>query len=55
MEDLLELIEKDQETISNYLEDVSVEQFIEDVKTLLRNSSDKVIIEQAIKRLQSLL
>ena len=55
MENLIELIDKDQETISNYLGDVSVPEFIEDVKNLLRNSSEKVIIEQAIKRLQSLL
>jgi len=52
---LLELIFKDNETISNYLEDVAVEQFIVDVKNLLKNNNDKQIIEEAIKKLQALL
>jgi len=52
---LLELITKDKETISSYLGDVATEQFVEDVKSLLKNSTDKQVIEQTIKKLQMLL
>ena len=52
---LLELITKDKETISSYLGDVATEQFVEDVKNLLKNSTDKQVIEQAIQKLQALL
>lgn len=52
---LLELITKDKETISSYLGDVSTKQFVEDIKNLLKNSTDKQIIEQTIKKLQLLI
>jgi hypothetical protein len=52
---LLELITKSGEKICDYLGDVSIEDFINDVKTLVKNSSDKVPIEIAIKKLQELL
>jgi hypothetical protein len=52
---LLELITKDKETISSYLGDVATEQFIEDVKNLLKINTDKQVIEQAIKKLQALI
>lgn len=57
MEDtnLLEFITKDKETISSYLGDVSTKQFVEDIKNLLKNSTDKQIIEQTIKKLQLLI
>jgi len=43
---LLELITKDKETISSYLSDVATEQFVEDVKTLLENSTDKQLCDK---------
>ena len=52
---LLELITIDKETISSYLGDVSTKQFVEDIKNLLKNSTDKQIIEQTIKKLQLLI
>jgi hypothetical protein len=53
--DILELITKDKEEISQYLGDVPVEDFIEDVKNLIRKTSDKGVIEIAIEKLKELL
>jgi hypothetical protein len=53
--DLLELITKDESYIYNYLADVSVKQFIIDVKNLLKNNTEKELIKQAINKLQALL
>ena len=52
---LLELISKDDATISGYLGDVDTQQFVKDVKSLLKNSTEKQVIEQAIEKLQALL
>ena len=53
--DLLELITKDGEYISTYLGDVSIEDFIEDVKRLAIKNIDKVILENTIEKLKQLL
>lgn len=52
---LLDLIQKDEQTISGYLGDVDTQQFVRDVQSLLKNSTEKQIIEQAIEKLQALL
>ena len=53
--DLLELITKDGVYISTYLGDVSIEDFIEDVKRLVIKNIDKVILENTIEKLKQLL
>lgn len=53
--DLLELITKDGGSISIYLGDVSIEDFIEDVKRLSKKNIDKVVIESTIEKLRQLL
>jgi hypothetical protein len=52
---LLEVIEKSNEEISYYLEDVSVEQFKKDVLELAKMNTDKQIISEMIKKLQAML
>lgn len=52
---ILELITKDKQEISSYLGDVSVEDFIQDIKDLVKNSADKGAIKIAIDKLQELL
>ena len=53
--DLLELITKDGEYVGTYLSDVSIKDFIEDVKRLTIKNIDKVIIESTIEKLKQLL
>ena len=53
--DLLELKTKDGGYISTYLGDVSIEDFIEDVKRLAIKNIDKVILENTIEKLKQLL
>lgn len=55
MEDLAKLIYEDRDIINVYLEEVTAEQFIEDVKNLIKNSHEKEVIKQAIKKLQELI
>lgn len=55
MTNLIDLITKNKEEISCYLEDVPVEEFIKDVKTLIKNTGDKETIKIAIKKLEELL
>jgi len=57
---LLEVIEKSNEEIDYYLEDVSVEQFKQDVRELAKMNTDKqiiseMIISEMIKKLQEML
>jgi len=52
---LLDVIEKPNEEISHYLEDVSVEQFKKDVLDLAKMNTDKQFISEMIKKLQSML
>ncbi len=52
---LLDLIEKDEDEISNYLGGVEILEFISDVKSLVSASSDKEAIKMAIEKLQQLL
>jgi hypothetical protein len=52
---LLEVVEKSNEEISYYLEDVSVEQFKKDVLELAKMNTDKQLISEMIKKLQSML
>ena len=52
---LLDVIEKSNEEISWYLEDVSVEQFKKDVQELGNINTDKHIISEMIKKLQKML
>ena len=52
---LLDVVEKSNEEISYYLEDVSVEQFKKDVKELAIMNTDKQIISEMIKKLQTML
>ena len=52
---LLDVVEKSNEEISYYLEDVSVEQFKKDVKELAIMNTDKQIISKMIKKLQAML
>ena len=52
---LLDVVEKSNEEISYYLEDVSVEQFKKDVKELAIMNTDKQIISEMIKKLQAML
>jgi len=52
---LLLLIGKSRDEIDLYLGDVSPEQFVEDVKTSLLNNVNKLIIKEAIEKLQALL
>lgn len=53
--DLLELITKDGGYISTYLGDVSIEDFIEDVKRLTIKNIDRVVLENTIEKLKQLL
>lgn len=55
MEDLAKLIHEDRDIIDVYLSETTTEQFIEDVKNLIKNSHEKEIIKQAIKKLQELI
>lgn len=52
---LLDVVEKSNEEISYYLEDVSVEQFKKDVQELAKMNTDKQIISEMIKKLQAML
>ena len=52
---LLDLIEKSNEEISCYLEDVSVEQFKKDVLDLAKMNTDKQVISEMIKKLRAML
>ena len=52
---LLDVVEKSNEEISWYLEDVSVEQFKKDVKELANMNTDKHIVSEMIKKLQKML
>ena len=52
---LLDVIEKSNEEITYYLEDVSVEQFKKDVLELTKMNTDKQFISQIIKTLQDLI
>ena len=53
--DLLELITKDSGSISTYLSDVSIEEFIVDVQNLAKRDLDKIMIENTIEKLKQLL
>jgi hypothetical protein len=53
--DLLELIKQNNQQISDYLGNVSIEQFIEDVKSVVSKNADKGSIKSAIDKLQELL
>jgi len=55
MNDLRLIIENGYEEVEYYLESVSKEQFVADVKELMKKQADKGVIEQAIKKLQELL
>jgi len=55
MNDLKWIIENGDEEIEYYLENVTKEQFVADVKELMKKQTDKSAIEEAIKRLQELL
>jgi len=52
---LLDVVEKSNEKISYYLEDVSVEQFKKDVLELAKMNTDKQLISEMIKKLQAML
>ena len=52
---LLDVVEKSNEEIRYYLEDVSVKQFKKDVKELAIMNTDKQIISEMIKKLQAML
>jgi len=52
---LLDIVEKSNEEVSYYLEDVSVEQFKKDVQELAKMNTDKQIISEMIKKLQTML
>ncbi len=52
---LLDVVEKSNEEISHYLEDVSVEEFKKDVQELSKINTDKYIISKTIKKLQKML
>ena len=52
---LLDVVEKSNEEISYYLEDVSVEQFKNDVLELAKMNTDKQLISEMIKKLQAML
>lgn len=52
---LLDVVEKPDEEITWYLEDVSIEQFKKDVQELAKMNTDKQIISQMIKKLQAML
>ena len=52
---LLDVVEKSNEEISYYLEDVSVAQFKKDVQELAKMNTDKHIISEMIKKLQAML
>jgi hypothetical protein len=52
---LLDVVEKSNEEISYYLEDVSVEQFKKDVLELAIMNTDKQLISEMIKKLQAML
>lgn len=52
---LLDVVEKSNEEISHYLEDVSVEQFKKDVQELANMNTDKHIVSEMIKKLQKML
>jgi len=52
---LLDVVEKSNEEISCYLEDVSVEQFKKDVLELAKMNTDKQLISEIIKKLQAML
>ena len=52
---LLDVVEKSNEEISHYLEDVSVEQFKKDVQELANMNTDKHIVSEMIKQLQKML
>lgn len=54
-ENLLDVIQLSDEQISNYLEDVSVDQFKADVLSLATKNVDKEIVKQTIEKLQQLL
>lgn len=55
MNDLKWIIESGTDEIDFYLGEVTSEQFIADVKELIKRKADKSAIEEAIKRLQELL
>ena len=55
MTNLRELIEKDESDMCDYLEFVSVQDFILDVKQLIKDYSDKEVIKSAIEKLKELL
>ena len=52
---LLDVVEKSNEEIRYYLEDVSVKQFKKDVKELAIMNTDKQIISKMIKKPQAML
>jgi len=52
---LLDIVEKPNEEISYYLEDVSVEEFKKDVLELAKMNTDKHLISEMIKKLQAML
>ena len=54
-ENLLDVIQLSDEQISNYLEDISVDQFKADVISLATKNVDREIIKQTIDKLQQLL
>ena len=53
--DILELITKSKQEISNYLGDVDVEDFVSDIKELVNKTSDKGAIKIAIEKLKEML
>jgi hypothetical protein len=52
---LLEVVEKPNEEIGYYLEDVSIEQFKKDILELAKMNTDKQLISEMIKKLQAML
>jgi membrane carboxypeptidase/penicillin-binding protein len=52
---LLEIVEKSDEEITWYLEDVTVEQFKKDVLQLAKMNTDKQLISELIKKLQQMM
>lgn len=52
---LLELVAKGREEIGIYLEDVTINDFIWDVRELAKKKADKEAIKIAINKLQELL
>jgi len=51
----LDWIIQDNEELNCYLENVTNEQFVADVKALIAKSADKQVLKEAIKKLQELI